>query len=78
MRVWNKSNYNAWQLHGHSHGTLDLFRYQYDIGIDNNNFYPVSYQELLTIMSVKKNNVTGHILEKICLNELKLIKHEMN
>lgn len=57
MREWNKSKYNAWQLHGHSHGTLDPFRYQYDIGIDNNNFYPVSYQELIEIMNAKKNNV---------------------
>ena len=53
MRVWNKSNYSAWQLHGHSHGGLAPFRYQYDIGIDSNNFYPVSYQELLVIMKVK-------------------------
>ncbi len=57
MRVWNKSNYQAWQLHGHSHGILVPFNFQYDIGVDNNNFYPVSYQELLAITSVKKNNI---------------------
>ncbi len=64
MRVWNKSIFNAWQLHGHSHGTLVPFRNQYDIGIDNNNFYPVSYRELLPFLNVKKNNIANKTFEK--------------
>ena len=57
MRIWNRSNYNAWQLHGHSHGTIAPFEYQYDIGIDNNNFYPLSYQQLGELMKANMNNI---------------------
>ncbi|MCP6718669.1 MAG: phosphoesterase, partial [Patescibacteria group bacterium] len=56
LRVWNKNIYNAWQLYGHSHGTLNPLRHQYDVGIDNNNFYPISCQELITIMNVMNND----------------------
>ena len=64
MRVWNKSNYNAWQLHGHSHGKLFSIGLQYDVSVDNNNFYPISYHELIAIMNVKKNNVNCNYLQK--------------
>ena len=42
MRVWPRSHYNSWMLYGHSHGKLAPQRKQWDIGIDNNNFYPIS------------------------------------
>lgn len=44
MRVWNKSHYNAWQLYGHSHGTLaeDPKLLSFDIGVDCWNFMPIS------------------------------------
>lgn len=49
------------QLHGHVHeraggiGKDDQrlqyrFPYQYDVGVDNNNFYPVSWEEILKII----------------------------
>lgn len=50
MRTWNKSHYGAWNLHGHSHGTLTPFPHQYDVGVDNNNFYPVSFSKMKQIM----------------------------
>ena len=46
MRVWNASHYGAWQLYGHSHGTLPPIGKQYDVGVDNNNFAPISFEEL--------------------------------
>ena len=61
LRVWNKSHYNAWQLHGHSHGILNPLRYQYDVGIDYNNFYPLSFQQLKSIMNLKKNDVNCNL-----------------
>ena len=64
LRVWNKSHYSAWQLHGHSHGNLEPLRYQYDVGIDNNNFYPISFQQLKSIIDVKKNAVNCNLLGK--------------
>jgi len=53
LRVWNKSHYSTWQLQGHSHGNLDPLRYQYDVGIDNNNFYHISFQQIKSIMNVE-------------------------
>jgi len=56
MRVWNKSHYNSWNLYGHSHGTLPPVGKQHDIGVDNNNFAPVSYDEIEAIMTTRDNN----------------------
>jgi len=43
-------------LHGHSHGGLNPIGKQYDIGVDNNNFYPISYEQLRIIMKDKPDN----------------------
>jgi calcineurin-like phosphoesterase family protein len=56
MRVWNKSHFNAWQLYGHSHGTLQPIGKQYDVGIDNNGFYPINFDDLQKIMEHLPNN----------------------
>ncbi|MFW9949674.1 MAG: hypothetical protein ACFFKA_06075 [Candidatus Thorarchaeota archaeon] len=56
MRVWNKSHLNAWQLYGHSHSKLNPVGKQYDVGIDNNQFEPVSFNKLLGIMEKSPNN----------------------
>ena len=56
------SNRNVWQLFGHVHsGPLSktgldvprlnmLFPRQYDVGVDNNNFRPVSFVEVKRII----------------------------
>lgn len=48
MRVWNKSHYGSWMLHGHSHGTLpdDPKILSCDVGVDCWNFTPVSMEQL--------------------------------
>ena len=56
MRVWNKSHFNSWQLYGHSHAILEPVGKQYDVGVDNNNFFPVSFDELIEIMNNSPNN----------------------
>lgn len=49
------------QLHGHVHERIGgigkddqrlqyRFPYQYDVGVDNNNFYPISWEEILKII----------------------------
>ena len=53
MRVWPRSHYGSWQLYGHSHGNLEPIGNQYDIGVDNNNFCPVSFNQLRDIMESK-------------------------
>lgn len=56
MRVWNKSHFNSWQLYGHSHGVLPPQGKQYDVGVDNNNFFPVSWDRIKEIMTTAPNN----------------------
>ncbi len=53
MRRWERSHYGAWQLYGHSHGRLESIGLQHDVGVDNNNYYPVSLVDLIEIMKHK-------------------------
>jgi len=57
FEVWNKKHFGAWHLHGHSHGALHSSDSQarYDVGVDNNNYFPVSYEQIKTIMTRKVN-----------------------
>jgi len=43
MRVWPKSHYNSWHIFGHSHDKLEPVGKSWDIGADNNNFTPLSF-----------------------------------
>jgi calcineurin-like phosphoesterase family protein len=56
MRVWPASHYNSWQLFGHSHGQLPPEGKQWDVGVDNNDFAPVSFEQLVAIMSERPDN----------------------
>lgn len=56
MRIWNKSHFNSFQLYGHSHGRLMPIGKQWDVGVDNNNFKPISFEEIKNIMSKQPNN----------------------
>jgi calcineurin-like phosphoesterase family protein len=55
MRVWNASHYGTWHLYGHSHGELadDPTLLSFDVGVDCHNFYPLSYEEVKSIMLKK-------------------------
>jgi calcineurin-like phosphoesterase family protein len=48
FKVWNKSHYGSWNLHGHSHGSLprDYQRKQLDVGVDCWAYAPISYEEV--------------------------------
>ena len=56
FRVWERSHYNSWNLFGHSHSSLEPQGKQWDIGVDNNNFYPVSFVDLKNIMKNRPDN----------------------
>lgn len=56
MRVWNCSHFNSWQLYGHSHGTLNPIGKQCDVGVDNWNFYPVSFEQIKEYMNKQPDN----------------------
>ena len=54
--AWNKSHHRSWQLFGHVHGALiDIpGLLHYDVGVDCNNYTPVSFNQIKSIMSKKK------------------------
>jgi calcineurin-like phosphoesterase family protein len=54
--VWPRSHYNSWHVYGHVHGNLDLPGKRYDVGVDNNEFYPVPFEVLRNIMYYKEDN----------------------
>jgi calcineurin-like phosphoesterase family protein len=55
MRVWNQSHRGAWQLYGHSHGTLpeDPTLLSMDVGVDPRGYYPIGYLEVKELMKKK-------------------------
>ena len=56
MRVWPRSHYGSWQVYGHSHGRLPPTGKQWDVGVDNNAFAPLSFDELAAIMAKQPDN----------------------
>jgi calcineurin-like phosphoesterase family protein len=63
MRVWNQSHRGAWQLYGHSHGSLqdDPHSLSMDVGVDTSNYSPISYEEVKAKMKLKKwKPIDGH------------------
>jgi calcineurin-like phosphoesterase family protein len=56
MRSWDKSHHGAWQLYGHSHGTLPEATelWNMDVGVDCWNFYPISFEQVSQVMEHKK------------------------
>ena len=65
MVTWDGSHRGIWQLYGHIHTEkgkktpLDdkLVPNQYDVGMDNNDYTPVSWQQLKEIIT--KRNLHG-------------------
>ncbi len=62
MKVWNKSHYGAWQLYGHSHGSLpdDPHSLSIDVGVDCHNYTPISFDQVAEIMSKKQYKPIDH------------------
>ena len=56
MRVWPRSHFNSFLLYGHSHGKLPPIGKSWDVGVDNNNFYPLSLEEIIEIMKERPDN----------------------
>lgn len=46
LRTWNGKGRGAFQLYGHSHGTLPGEGRQMDVGVDTNNFFPYSWDDI--------------------------------
>ena len=56
MRTWYCSHYGTYQLYGHSHGTSIPEGKQMDVGIDANNFFPISIEKVMSKMLLKPDN----------------------
>jgi calcineurin-like phosphoesterase family protein len=52
-RVWPKSHEGSYHVFGHCHGVLPDYRRSHDVGVDANNFAPVSFDELDVLMKSK-------------------------
>ena len=50
MRTFPQSHYGAIHLYGHSHGRLARIGRSMDVGVDTNNYYPYSLNEIITKM----------------------------
>lgn len=55
MKVWAGSHKNSYQLFGHSHGSLkdDPNSLSLDVGVDNWDYYPASFEEIQKKMKTK-------------------------
>ncbi len=49
---WPASHHGTWHLHGHSHGGTPNTESRYDVGVDTNNFTPISFPQLRLKLSV--------------------------
>lgn len=66
MRTWNKSHHKAWQLYGHSHGTLpdDPNSLSLDVGVDCHDYVPISFEQVGKLMAKKKFKPIDHHAER--------------
>jgi len=54
MRSWDRSHYGTWHLFGHHHGSVEPHGLSFDVGVDTNNFYPYSLEDIANKMSTLK------------------------
>jgi len=62
MLTWNQSHRGAWQLHGHSHGSLspDPRSLRVDVGVDCWDYQPVAFETLKSTMGTKDFQPVDH------------------
>jgi len=60
MARWPRSHYNSYLAFGHSHGHYTNPGKSWDVGVDNNNYFPVSIQKFKEIMKELPDNENNH------------------
>lgn len=59
-RVWNGSHRGAYHLYGHTHAALpEDGSLSFDVGVDAQNFYPISLEDVDKRMKTKKGQFAG-------------------
>jgi len=56
MASWEASYHGGWHLHGHSHGMYDGGGYMMDVGVDSNDFTPVSLKQVREFMATREHH----------------------
>jgi len=56
MFSWPRAHYGSWCLYGHHHGRLQGPGKSMDVGVDTNNYFPYSLNEIKEIMKFKPEN----------------------
>lgn len=60
MLTWPRSHYGSVMLFGHHHGKLPedcLTGKMMDVGVDTNNYYPYSLEEVLEVLKYRPENI---------------------
>lgn len=57
MLTWNRSCHGSYHVFGHTHGIIEGVGKSMDVGVDTNNYYPYSFDEIVEIMKTKPNNI---------------------
>ena len=62
MRAWNHSHKSSWMLYGHNHGKLEHTPWgkSMDVGVDTNDMYPYSFEDIKEIMDKREIMESGH------------------
>jgi calcineurin-like phosphoesterase family protein len=67
LLTWNKGHRGAWHLHGHCHGSINHLNEgitRIDVGVDNFDYAPVSYEELHRMLKGRKYLPVDHHIPK--------------
>jgi calcineurin-like phosphoesterase family protein len=65
-RVWPSSHKGSYHLFGHSHNALEAYGLSHDVGVDGNNFTPLSLAEVNKLMQEKvKQGFKDPLADKI-------------
>ena len=61
MRRWPRSHHGAWHLYAHSHGELGPIGKSWDVGVDNNQYIPLSWDSIVDRMDTRPDNEENHM-----------------
>lgn len=60
QRVWDRSHYGSYHLFGHSHGRLKTYNLSLDVGVDANNYRPISYDQVIDKMNLRYERMVAN------------------